>query len=137
VTTSPHLHERVALASLRERLPDREPFRPWANFTFIPDGGTRNRSAHQPPAGPPRPSPRRGRGGGEEGAGPRSARAAESRGLTGLLAGLADLVPWVQQWHNDLDPAFAQRLGDFFASFTDSEARSLGLTMDDLQTWTP
>lgn len=42
VTTSSHVHERAALAFLRERLPDREPFRAWANFTFIPDDGTRN-----------------------------------------------------------------------------------------------
>lgn len=56
--------------------------------------------------------------------------------LTGLLAGLAELLPWVKQWHNDLDST-GHRLGDFFDSFTDSEARGLGLTIHDLRTWTP
>jgi len=52
--------------------------------------------------------------------------------LTPILAGLADLVPWLQQWHNDIDPEFGERLGDYFAAFTDDERRSLGLTPDDL-----
>jgi serine/threonine protein kinase len=42
VTTSEHDHERAALHYLRERFPEREPFRAWANFTFIADDDTRN-----------------------------------------------------------------------------------------------
>jgi hypothetical protein len=52
--------------------------------------------------------------------------------LTPILAGLADLVPWLQQWHNDIDPEFGERLGNYFASFLDDERRSLSLTPDDL-----
>jgi hypothetical protein len=52
--------------------------------------------------------------------------------LTPILAGLADLVPWLQQWHNDIDPEFGERLGNYFASFTDDERRSLNLTPNDL-----
>lgn len=42
VTTSEFVHERAALDFVRRRLPDREPFRAWTNFTFIADDGTRN-----------------------------------------------------------------------------------------------
>lgn len=62
---------------------------------------------------------------------------AEKEELAGLLAGLVELLPWLKQWHNDIDPAFGQRMGDFFASFTETEARGLGLTVGDLRDWTP
>lgn len=39
VADSPHDHEREALAFLRARLPDRDPFRVWTNFEFTAQGG--------------------------------------------------------------------------------------------------
>ena len=42
VTTSEHAHERAALHFIRERFPTREPFRAWANFTFVAEDGARN-----------------------------------------------------------------------------------------------
>ena len=58
--------------------------------------------------------------------------------LTPLLAGLLELVPWLKQWHNDPDPDYdGLRMGDYFASFVDGEARELGLTLDDLRAWRP
>ena len=62
---------------------------------------------------------------------------AEASELIGLLAGLQELVPWLLQWHNELDPTFGQRMGDFFSSFTASEARIYGATVQDLEMWTP
>lgn len=41
VTPSEFAHEQAALNFLRERLPDREPFRAWSNFTFQADDGRR------------------------------------------------------------------------------------------------
>lgn len=41
VSPSEHAHERAALNFLRERIPDREPFRAWSNFTFQADDGRR------------------------------------------------------------------------------------------------
>lgn len=38
VTASEHPWEREGLAFLKERLPDHEPFRAWANFEFLVDG---------------------------------------------------------------------------------------------------
>lgn len=39
VSDSPHDHEREALAFLRRRLPDRDPYRAWANFEFVAPSG--------------------------------------------------------------------------------------------------
>lgn len=41
VTPSEHAHERAALNFLRARLPAREPYRAWSNFTFQADDGRR------------------------------------------------------------------------------------------------
>lgn len=57
--------------------------------------------------------------------------------LQPLLASLQELVPWLLQWHNDIDPAFGERMGDYYRDFVNLEARSLGFTLDDLRTWKP
>lgn len=67
----------------------------------------------------------------------RKDQGAESAELVPLLAGLQELVPWLRQWHNAVDPVYGQRMGDFFASFVETEARGFGRTVEDLKTWTP
>ncbi len=67
----------------------------------------------------------------------RKDQGAEAPELVALLAGLQELVPWLLQWHNDLDPEYGQRMGEFFASFVETETRALGRTVEDLKTWTP
>jgi hypothetical protein len=57
--------------------------------------------------------------------------------LTPLLAGLRELVPWLRQWHNDLDPEFDARMGDYFADFVTQEAHALGLAPEQIAAWTP
>ena len=57
--------------------------------------------------------------------------------LQPLLASLLELVPWLKQWHNELDPAFGARMGDYYRSFVTEEARTLGFTLDDLRAWKP
>jgi hypothetical protein len=57
--------------------------------------------------------------------------------LAPLLAGLLELLPWLRQWHNEVDPATRLRMGDYFAQFLDEEARALGLTLEDLRRWSP
>ena len=49
-----------------------------------------------------------------------------------LLAGLLDLLPWLKQWHNEMDPDYGMGLGDYFEGFLDEECRSLDLTLDEL-----
>ena len=57
--------------------------------------------------------------------------------LIPLLAGLRELIPWLRQWHNDIDPEFDTRMGDYFADFLLQETRALGLTPDAVAAWTP
>ncbi|MGF6755246.1 BREX-2 system adenine-specific DNA-methyltransferase PglX [Paraburkholderia sp. GAS42] len=57
--------------------------------------------------------------------------------LQPLLASLLELVPWLEQWHNELDPMFGERMGDYYRGFVSQEARELGFTLDDLRAWKP
>jgi hypothetical protein len=57
--------------------------------------------------------------------------------LQPLLAGLLELLPWLEQWHNDVDPARGERMGTYYRGFVSDEARSLGFTLDDLRAWMP
>jgi hypothetical protein len=58
--------------------------------------------------------------------------------LTPLLAGLLELMPWVKQWHNDPDPNFSgARMGDYFDSFINDEARELRIPLENINIWAP
>ncbi|WP_322753660.1 BREX-2 system adenine-specific DNA-methyltransferase PglX [Frankia sp. Cas3] len=57
--------------------------------------------------------------------------------LTPLLAGLGELLPWVGQWHPDVDPEFGVRPADAYTGFLDEQLLQLGLTRDDLTGWRP
>lgn len=57
--------------------------------------------------------------------------------LQPLLAGLLELVPWLKQWHNEIDPTYGERMGDYYQGFVSEEARALGFTLDDLRAWKP
>ncbi len=57
--------------------------------------------------------------------------------LQPLLAGLLELVPWLEQWHNEIDPAYGERMGTYYRDFVNEEARALGFTLDDLRAWKP
>jgi len=57
--------------------------------------------------------------------------------LTPLLAGLLELIPWLKQWHNAIDPQYGVGMGDYFNDFLHEEARALNLTLDQIRAWTP
>jgi len=57
--------------------------------------------------------------------------------LQPLLAGLLELLPWLKQWHNEVDPTFGERMGDFYEGFVNDQARELGFTVADLRGWKP
>jgi len=57
--------------------------------------------------------------------------------LKPLLAGLLELVPWLEQWHNDVDPVYGERMGHYYKGFVSEEARAQGFTLDDLRAWKP
>jgi hypothetical protein len=57
--------------------------------------------------------------------------------LQPLLAGLLELVPWLEQWHNEVDPVYGERMGTYYQGFVSEEARELGFTLDDMRAWKP
>ena len=48
--------------------------------------------------------------------------------LVPLLAGLEELLPWIRQWHPQVDPGMGLPMGDFFSSFVSEQMRELGLS---------
>ncbi len=62
---------------------------------------------------------------------------ADAARVTPVLAGLAELVPWLRQWYNDVDQEFGQRLGDFYGEFVVTELHRHGLTAQALRDWRP
>jgi hypothetical protein len=57
--------------------------------------------------------------------------------LVPLLACLIELLPWLKQWHNDIDPEFNMGMGDYFEGFVQDEARQMGRTIAELRAWQP
>jgi hypothetical protein len=43
--------------------------------------------------------------------------------LVPLLTCLIALLPWLKQWHNEVDPEFGLHMGDYFEGFLQEEAR--------------
>jgi hypothetical protein len=54
-----------------------------------------------------------------------------------LLACLVELLPWLKQWHNEVDPEFGMRMGDYFEGFVQEEARKVGKTVEEIGKWVP
>ena len=57
--------------------------------------------------------------------------------LTPLLAGLLELMPWVRQWHHDIDRAYGQSPAEAYDAYLTTERESRHLTEATLRTWTP
>ena len=55
--------------------------------------------------------------------------------LTPILAVLQENLAYLKQWHNDMDPNYNLRLGDFFETYLHSQLSTHGLTADDLREW--
>lgn len=53
---------------------------------------------------------------------------ASSQRLLLLLKGLEELVPWIRQWHPEVEPGMGLPMADFFASFLSERVRELGLS---------
>jgi len=54
-----------------------------------------------------------------------------------LIAVLVELLPWLKQYHGDIDPEFGISMADSFASFVATEGQRLGKSVADLAAWTP
>jgi hypothetical protein len=57
--------------------------------------------------------------------------------LVPLLACVIELLPWLRQWHHDIDPDFDQRMDEFFAGFVAEEAKALNMTIEEIKAWEP
>ncbi len=50
-----------------------------------------------------------------------------------VLAGLNELLPWLKQWHNQLDPEFGLKMGDYYEEYVREEAKRFGKSLADLK----
>ncbi|WP_131770046.1 BREX-2 system adenine-specific DNA-methyltransferase PglX [Candidatus Protofrankia californiensis] len=57
--------------------------------------------------------------------------------LVPLLAGLREVLPWVRQWHDEVDPAYDGSPADVYADFLAERAGRLHLTDETLTSWRP
>jgi len=57
--------------------------------------------------------------------------------LTPLLAGLDQLLPWIHQWHPEIDPEFGETAGQSYETLVKADAHELGLTLEQIRAWEP
>jgi hypothetical protein len=57
--------------------------------------------------------------------------------LKPVLAGIAELVPWLKQWHNEPDPTTGSPMGDAFETYLETECQALGFPVSELKNWRP
>ena len=53
------------------------------------------------------------------------------------MAGLAELQPWVEQWHAEVDPAYGVSLAAFCREQLTARAAQVGKTLAELAAWRP
>jgi hypothetical protein len=61
----------------------------------------------------------------------------DAKRLIPLLAGLDQLLPWIHQWHPEIEPEFGETAGQSFQTMLEHDAHELGLTLEDIRNWTP
>ena len=57
--------------------------------------------------------------------------------LVPLVAGLAELQPWVEQWHPEVDERYGVSLAAFCQEQLDQRAAQVGKTTAELAAWRP
>ena len=88
----------------------------WAGWDLPPSAGAGARR-------PDHPAPRR--------------RQLATERVTPLLAGLAEVLPWVRQWHGGIDPRYGASPADIYSGFLDAQLAELQLTAEQLSNWPP
>jgi hypothetical protein len=61
----------------------------------------------------------------------------EADKLTPMLAGLAELAPWVRQWHSEIDPEYGESVADTIDEELRSRCAQVGVTTEELAAWRP
>ncbi|WP_211675548.1 BREX-2 system adenine-specific DNA-methyltransferase PglX [Ornithinibacter aureus] len=67
----------------------------------------------------------------------REAEGWDDERLVPLVAGLAELMPWVRQWHDEVDPTYGVNMADFCEEQVRDRAAQVGKTVDQLRAWRP
>lgn len=62
---------------------------------------------------------------------------ADASRLTPALAGLDELLPWVHQWHPEIDDDLGMSTGDYLQGLLDAQLAQHGLTLANVRTWRP
>jgi len=53
--------------------------------------------------------------------------------LAPLLAALKELLPWLHQWHNAIDPEYGDRISTTYQQFYETELHTLRMTDEDIE----
>lgn len=61
----------------------------------------------------------------------------DAKRLTPLLAGLDQLLPWIHQWHPEIDKETGNTAGQDFQGVLEEDAHELGLTLEQIRAWKP
>ncbi|MCX9191368.1 SAM-dependent methyltransferase [Carbonactinospora thermoautotrophica] len=59
----------------------------------------------------------------------------EADRLTPLIAGLAEVLPWVRQWHGEVDPEYGTSPAEAYAAYLEEQQLRHGLGDDALRAW--
>lgn len=62
---------------------------------------------------------------------------ADTARLTPALAGLDELLPWVHQWHPEIDDDLGMNTGDYLQGLLDAQLAQHGLTLEAVRAWRP
>jgi hypothetical protein len=57
--------------------------------------------------------------------------------LTPLIAGLAEVMPWVRQWHAGADPESGINIAEAYDAYLEDQRIKYGLSEEDLRVWSP
>lgn len=69
--------------------------------------------------------------------GERQAEGWDDERLVPLVAGVAELMPWVRQWHDKVDATYGVNMADFCEEQLRDRAAQVGKTIDQLKAWRP
>jgi hypothetical protein len=69
--------------------------------------------------------------------GAREADGWDDERLVPLVAGLAELQPWVEQWHSEVDPTYGVSLAAFTREQLSQRMTQVGRTLEELAAWRP
>lgn len=57
--------------------------------------------------------------------------------LVPVVAGIAEVLPWVKQWHSGVDPNLGVDLADYLSSQLAEKAAAVGVPVQELAAWRP